>query len=57
MSNARFANKGLVKPLDLASLNALITFYEKGGIITKASPARRPKNGVNKGKSIRVGDK
>lgn len=45
MSNARFANKGLVKPVDLATLNALITYYENGGTVTKVG-AKRPKKGV-----------
>ena len=54
MSNARFANKGLVKPMDYASLSALINYFENGGTIKVAKTAKRPKSGVNKGKSINV---
>ena len=43
MSNARFVNKGLNKPLDYASLNALINYFEDGGTITVCKPGRRSK--------------
>jgi|694.fasta_scaffold00075_132 hypothetical protein len=53
MSNARFVNKGLLKS-DLATLNALINYFEKGGTIKVAKPAKRPKSGITRGKSINV---
>lgn len=56
MSNTRFVNKGLLKA-DLATLNALIKYYEKGGTITVAPKAKRPKGGVTVGKTINVKDK
>lgn len=42
MSNARFANKGLLKS-DLATLNALIDYFENGGTITVCKPGARSK--------------
>ena len=45
MSNARFANKGLVKPMDYASLSALINYFENGGTIKVAKSVKRPKKG------------
>ena len=56
MSNPRFANKGLVKPMDYASLSALINYFENGGTIKVAKPTKRPKNSITKGKSIKVKD-
>lgn len=38
--NARFANKGLLKS-DLATLNALMNYFEKGGAITVCKPGKR----------------
>ena len=52
MSNARFAKKSF--NLDIASLTALTNYFEKGGTIKVAKPAKRPKNGVNRGKAINV---
>lgn len=52
MSNARFVKKSF--NLDLASLNALANYFENGGTIKVAKPAKRPKNGVTKGKQINV---
>ena len=52
MSNARFAKKSF--HLDVATLNALTNYFENGGTIKVAKPAKRPKNGVTKGKQINV---
>lgn len=54
MSNARFVNKGLNRGTDYATLTALINYFENGGTIKVVKPAKRPKNGVTKGKSINV---
>lgn len=40
--NARFVNKGLLKS-DLATLNALINYFEDGGTITVCKPGKRSK--------------
>jgi hypothetical protein len=42
MSNARFVNKGLLKS-DLATLNALINYFENGGTITVCKAGKRSK--------------
>ena len=43
MSNARFVNKSLNKPMDYASLNALINYFDNGGVITVCKTGRRSK--------------
>lgn len=48
MSNTRFVKKDA--KLDYATLDALITFYQEGGVITKAKPTKRPKRGYTVGK-------
>lgn len=40
--NARFVNKGLLKS-DLATLNALINYFEDGGTITVCPTGKRSK--------------
>ena len=45
MSNARFVNKGLNKPVDYATLNALTNYFENGGTIKVAKPVKRPAKG------------
>lgn len=52
MSNPRFVKKSF--NLDLNTLNALSNYFENGGTIKVAKPTKRPKSGVNKGKSINV---
>ena len=44
MSNPRFVKKSF--NLDLASLNALANYFDNGGTIKVAKPAKRPKKGV-----------
>ena len=46
MSNARFVNKGLNKPTDYATINALVNYFEKGGTIKVAKPVKRPTKGI-----------
>ena len=45
MSNARFVNKGLNKPMDYATLTALTNYFENGGKIKVAKPVKRPAKG------------
>jgi|LakMenEpi03Aug12_release.lakeMendotaPanAssembly.Ray.scaffolds.fasta_scaffold1355022_2 hypothetical protein len=52
MSNPRFVKKSF--SLDVATLNALTNYFDNGGVIKVARPAKRPKSGVNRGKSINV---
>ena len=52
MSNPRFVKKSFNQ--DYATLTALTNYFENGGTIKVAKPAKRPKNGVNRGKSINV---
>jgi len=54
MSNTRFVNKGLNKPLPIADLQALIGFYEKGGTITVIPTPKRPKKGYTNGRARAV---
>ena len=51
MENKRFTMK---KNVDLATLEAVIKFYENGGTITKADNARRPKRGYTVGKESKT---
>jgi hypothetical protein len=43
MSNARFAKKSF--NLDVATLNALTNYFDKGGTIKVVKPTKRPKKG------------
>jgi hypothetical protein len=52
MSNPRFVKKSF--NLDVATLNALSNYFEKGGTIKVAKPTKRPKSGITKGKQINV---
>ena len=45
MSNARFVNKGLNKPMDYATINALTNYFDKGGVIKVVKSAKRPTKG------------
>ncbi len=47
-SNPRFVNKGK-KALGLAELNALVKFYEAGGVIKVSPKVKRPKRGYTIG--------
>ena len=52
MSNARFVKKSFNQ--DYATLTALTNYFENGGTIKVAKPAKRPKSGITKGKQINV---
>lgn len=52
MSNARFAKKSF--NLDINTLNALENWVKKGGVITVAKPAKRPKKGYTACKKAKV---
>ena len=46
MSNARFVNKALNKPMDYATINALCNYFDNGGTIKVAKPVKRPSKGI-----------